>query len=94
MLVTGMALSYRRIAVEIEVNLLRFLIPPALVAGILLAGYWWLNRHTGLTDVRLTMRLACKGVYAVGGFALLTILVEPRATRERLAYVARLVRQR
>lgn len=93
MLAAGVALSYRRMAEEIGVNLVRFLPAPALAAGVLLTGYWWLNRHTGLTNLPLVSRVVVKGLCAVAGYAALTLLVEPRATRERLAYVMRLVRQ-
>lgn len=93
MLVVGLALSYWRMAAEIGVNLVRFLLPSAVVAGILLVGYWWLNRYTGLTELSLAIRVVLKSGYAVGGFAVLILLVEPRASRGRLVYVMRLMGQ-
>ena len=94
MLSVGVALSYRRMAQEIGANLLRFLAGPALAGGILLAGYWWLNRNTGLTELPLAVRVAVKGLYAVGGFGALTFLLQPRQSRERLGYVLRLARRK
>ncbi len=94
MLAVGVALSYRRMAQEIGVNLLRFLAGPALAGGILLAGYWWINRHTGLTELPLAVRVGVKGAYAVGGYGALAFLLQPRRSRERLGYVLRLARQR
>ncbi len=93
MLGVGVALSYRRMAREIGVNLLHFLAGPALIGGILLAGYWWINRHTGLTELPLAVRVAVKGVYAMGGFSALMLILQPRQTWERLGYVVRLARQ-
>ncbi len=93
MLAVGVVLSYRRMAQEVGVNLLRFLFIPALAGGILLAGYWWLNRYTGLTQLPLALRVGVKGIYAVGGFWGLVLLLEPRSTRERLGHVWRLVAQ-
>jgi O-antigen/teichoic acid export membrane protein len=94
MLATGVALSYRRMANEIGVNLLYFLASPALAAGILLAGYWWINHYTGLTELPLAVRVVVKSMYGVLGFTGLTVFIQPRVSRTRIAYVAKLVFQR
>ncbi|RME85936.1 MAG: polysaccharide biosynthesis protein [Caldilineae bacterium] len=93
MLAAGVALSYRRMAREIGVNLLRFLLPPAAIALLILALYWWLNRNTGLTALPLPLRVVLKGLYAFLAFGLGTLALQPRSTRERLRYVWRLLRQ-
>ncbi|RME58683.1 hypothetical protein D6779_05950, partial [Candidatus Parcubacteria bacterium] len=92
MLATGLALSYRQVARETAVNLLRFLTGPGLAATALLAGYWWLNRHTGLTGMPLGTRIWLKTMYAAGGFVGSLLLTSSRPTASRLQYLWNLFR--
>jgi len=89
-LAVGIVLNYRRVRLETGINLGRLLATPGLVALVILAGYWVLNRYTGLTELPLATRVVLKGVYAGAAFVVLSLLVQPRTTRARLDYVRHL----
>jgi hypothetical protein len=89
-LAVGIVLNYRRVRLETGINLGRLLAAPGLVALVILAGYWVLNRYTGLTELPLATRVVLKGVYAGAAFVVLSLLVQPRTTRARLDYVRHL----
>ncbi len=90
--VTGLVLTYRQLAREIPIRVVQTLgWPVAIAAGVVL-GYWVLNPVVGLNDFPLVVRVAAKSAYAVAGFFGLMVLLQPRATMERLSYIWRLAR--
>jgi len=92
MLTTGVILSYRHIAQETNTNLRQFLMVPVIAAILVLVGYWALNRATGLTQWPLIIRVGTKSLYAVGTFAALTLLAQPKTTVQQVKYVLHLGR--
>jgi lipopolysaccharide exporter len=87
----GVISLYRVAARRVPVKLETTLVIPALISVLVLLGYVLLNRLTPLNDLSLPFRLGVKSLYAPIAFFLLTLLVQPRATRERVAYVWRFI---
>jgi len=87
----GMVLIYRTVARQISVNLGKEFGIPALVSILTLLGYFALRSVAGLDALPLATRVAVKGCYAVLTFFTLTLIFQPRATLERVAYVWRLL---
>ncbi len=90
--VAGLVLTYRQLAREIPVRVLETLGWPAAIAALVALGYWVLNPLVGLNDFPLIVRVAVKSAYAFAGFFGLMVLLQPRATMERVTYIWRLAR--
>jgi O-antigen/teichoic acid export membrane protein len=89
----GLALIQRDIQREVGLDMARTLALPLLTALLAAAGYLALAALLPLADWPLLLRLSFKVGYAFGAFALLTLLLQPRATLERVAYIWRLARR-
>lgn len=86
----GIVTMYRNLGREVPIKLGGVLGAPAVVAVATLLGYLALSRMVALNDLSLPMRVAVKSAYAISAFFALTMLVQPRTTRERVAYIWRL----
>jgi O-antigen/teichoic acid export membrane protein len=89
----GMALIQRDIRREVGLDMARTLALPLLVTLLAGGGYLALAALLPLAEWPLLLRLSFKVGYAFGAFALLTLLLQPRATLERVAYIWRLARR-
>ncbi len=90
--VTGLVLTYRQLAREIPIHLVRAVGLPAAIAVLVVLGYWILNPLVGLNDFPLFVRVAVKSAYALAGFFGMMILTQPRTTIEHVTYIWRLAR--
>jgi O-antigen/teichoic acid export membrane protein len=89
----GMALIQRDIRREVGLDMARTLALPLLVTLLAGGGYLALAALLPLAEWPLLLRLSFKVGYGFGSFALLTLLLQPRATLERVAYIWRLARR-
>ncbi len=90
--VTGLVLTYRQLAREIPIRILQTIGLPALIAALVVLGYWILNPLVGLNDYPLVVRVAAKAGYALVAFFGMMVITQPRRTIERAAYIWRLAR--
>ena len=67
---------------------------PTVAACLTLIGYTLLEQSVGFGDWPLVTRVVVKGVYAVGAFAALILLMQPEGTAERVRYTWRLALSR
>lgn len=67
---------------------------PLVAALLTVGGYMLLVRVLPLQSWPLLVRVLFGGVYAVVGFYAIGFLLQPRATRERIEYILRLLRRR
>jgi O-antigen/teichoic acid export membrane protein len=89
----GMALIQRDIQREVGLDMARALGLPLLVTLLTAAGYLALVALLPLAEWPLLLRLLVKVGYAFGAFYGLLLLLQPRATRERVTYIWRLARR-
>lgn len=76
----------------LQLDLVNLLGKPLLAAGLVAAVYWGLIRLLPVNDWPLFVRVLSKGAYAIAGYYLISFLLQPRATLERLHYIWRLLR--
>lgn len=88
----GIVLMYRHAIRELQINLLSEVGIPVMIGLLTVLGYILLNRAIEVSLVALPVRLVLKAVYAVAVYYLLTFLLRPRVTRERMQYVWGLLR--
>lgn len=90
--VAALVIAQRMTADLLQLDLMNLFIKPLATAALVAAGYWLLTRWLPLNDWSLVVRVMGKGLYAVAGYYLVSFLLQPRATLERLQYVWRLLR--
>jgi O-antigen/teichoic acid export membrane protein len=87
----GIVLIYRIVVHQITINLLQEFGIPALVCILTLLGYLALMTLTSVNELPLLSRVLFKSVYAIVTFFIVTLIFQPRATFERVAYIWRLL---
>jgi PST family polysaccharide transporter len=90
--VAALTVAYRLTAEQLQLDWIGLFAKPLLAAGLVVGGYLLLNRLLPLNDWPLLVRVLGKGAYAVGGYYLVSFLLQPRETLERLRYIRRLLR--
>ncbi len=88
---TGVIVMYRDLIKRVQIDVMESLVKPLTVTAVTIACYVVLNRSLELNQVDLALRVLLKAALAGGVFAGLTLLIQPVATRQRLAYVLALV---
>ncbi len=88
----ALLLAYRLTAAQLQLDWLGLFAKPLLSALLVAAGYVALNRLLPLNDWPLVWRVVAKGSYAVSAYYLVSFLLQPQATLERVRYVMRLLR--
>ncbi len=88
----GIALTYRFVARTLPIDLPRVFAPSFLAAGASLALYWLGARAFDWNALPLFVRVIAKGMFAVGCFGAIVMLLERGAFFERVGYIARLLR--
>ncbi len=89
----GLVLTYHYVRQTVALSLRDSFAGPAVAALATVAIYLLLVRSLGVNLLPLPMRVLVKGAYGAGMFLLLTLLLQPGTTIERVGYVWRLVRR-
>jgi PST family polysaccharide transporter len=90
--VAALAAAQRTTAGLLELDLLGLFAKPLLAAALVVGGYLLLNRLLPVNDWPLLVRVLAKAGYAVVGYYVVSFLLQPGATLERLRYIRRLLR--
>lgn len=75
----------------LQLDLMSLFVKPALAAGLTIAGYLVLLRLLPVSEWPLLAGVIAKGVYAVAAYYLISFLLQPRATTERIRYIRSLL---
>lgn len=84
--------AQRMTAGLLQLDLMNLFVKPLLAAGLVVALYVVLTRSLPINDWPLPVRVFTKAGYAAAGYYLVSFLLQPRATLERLSYIRRLLR--
>lgn len=90
--VAALAAAWRLTADQLQLDLAGLFAKPLLAALLVVGGYLLLNRVLPLNDWPLWARVLGKGSYAVIGYYVISFLLQPKETLERLRYIRRLLR--
>lgn len=88
---TALGVAHWLTAGLLQLDLVNLLAKPLLAVLLVLGGYLALTRLLPINDWPLAVRVLSKATYAAGGYYLVSFLLQPQATLERLNYVRRLL---